>query len=616
MRLAGGARVIFRAADEHGDLLVRKALLLGAAQKIGGDGRNARVRLELGARVGNVLELVQEPLVNLGELPDAVDRVALVEHRLADGKQALVGGARKRSVKVVKRLGLEAGERRVDHADGLLERLLKGAADGHHLADALHRRANVAADVLELFQVPARDLAHDIVEARLEKGLGLLGDGVGKLGQRKAERELGSNKGEGVAGRLGGERAAARKTRVHLDHDVLHAVGVERVLHIALTDNADVAHDLDGGRAEHVVLGVGERLRRRNDDRVARVDAERVKVFHVANRNAVVVGVAHDLVLDLLPALHRALDQDLRRKRERPRGKLLKLVGVVRKARAKAAKRKGRAHNHGVADLLRGGERGGHGRHGRRARERNVDLGEGGVKELAVLAHDERLDGRAQHAHAVALQNAGLVQLDAAVERGLAAKGEQDAVGALALNHIRHILGRHRHKVDAVGEIAARLDRGNVGVYEDRLDALLLEGLDRLRARIVKLARLADREAARSEHEHALGRHRRRALHLTRHVGAGCRKRAHVEKRGAHGTRPHVRVIARRPHMRHARCGTRRGHTDARRCRRRAEARTRSHDAQHWSGAGKKTAQENWDPPAPPPDIACIAHGLVDRFRM
>ena len=63
--------------------------------------------------------------------------------------------------------------------------------------------------------------------------------------------------------------------------------------------------------AQHLVLAVGQRLGGRDHDRVAGVDAHRVEVLHVADRDAGVGGVAHHLVLDLFPALQGALQQHL-----------------------------------------------------------------------------------------------------------------------------------------------------------------------------------------------------------------------------------------------------------------------------------------------------------------
>ena len=56
------------------------------------------------------------------------------------------------------------------------------------------------------------------------------------------------------------------------------------------------------------------------------------------------------------------------------------------------------------------------------------------------------------------------------------------------------------------------LDGGDVWVDEDGVDAFLLERLDGLRARVVKLTRLADREAARAQDEDLARRDARRLL--------------------------------------------------------------------------------------------------------
>ena len=89
----------------------------------------------------------------------------------------------------------------------------------------------------------------------------------------------------------------SRQTGVHLNDSVVSAVGVQGVLHlrvsssgrvdngtahVALSDDTNVSNNLDGGRSKHVVLVIGQRLRRGNDDRVSSMCAEGVEVFHVA----------------------------------------------------------------------------------------------------------------------------------------------------------------------------------------------------------------------------------------------------------------------------------------------------------------------------------------------
>ena len=111
--------------------------------------------------------------------------------------------------------------------------------------------------------------------------------------------------------------------------------------------------DFDGGRPEHIVLAIVKCLTRRNDNRLARVNAKWVDVFHVANlksnlklvstnlivkkeeknvqefnktflkkeekggcpcyRDTVVKSVPHDFVFDLFPAFEGLVDYDLGR---------------------------------------------------------------------------------------------------------------------------------------------------------------------------------------------------------------------------------------------------------------------------------------------------------------
>src|SRR4029078_11672923 len=75
--------------------------------------------------------------------------------------------------------------------------------------------------------------------------------------------------------------------------------------------DAERTDDREGRRPQPLVHLVGERLDRRDHDRVARVDAQRVDVLHRAHGDTRVLVIAHDLVFDLLPADEALLDHDL-----------------------------------------------------------------------------------------------------------------------------------------------------------------------------------------------------------------------------------------------------------------------------------------------------------------
>ena len=140
----------------------------------------------------------------------------------------------------------------------------------------------------------------------------------------------------------------------------------------------------------------------------------------------------------------------------------------------------------------------------RQARLRAVayaDLRQPLDEELAVLGVADGLHRRAQHPHAVLVQDARLVERQPAVERGLAAEGKQERVHLLLDQDPLDELRGDRGEVELVGHPLAGLDGGDVGIDEHRGDALLLERLDGLCAGIVELAGLADLQGARAEHE-------------------------------------------------------------------------------------------------------------------
>ena len=142
-----------------------------------------------------------------------------------------------------------------DHPQPFLDHFFEVAADGHHLADRFHARTQLARDAFELAEVPARDLANDVVERRFEAGGRALGDVVFQLVQAVAEAQFRGDESERVTGGLGRQRRRAAQPRVHFDHAVVFRVRVEGVLHVALADDPDVADDLDRQFSQFMVFG-------------------------------------------------------------------------------------------------------------------------------------------------------------------------------------------------------------------------------------------------------------------------------------------------------------------------------------------------------------------------
>ena len=96
--------------------------------------------MQLLGQVYNALQAVQEPLVNLGQFIDAVNGVTLGES-LADSEQTLVGRLLECLVQIIELDALvlnESVHALADHADTLLDNLLKATADRHNLTYRLH----------------------------------------------------------------------------------------------------------------------------------------------------------------------------------------------------------------------------------------------------------------------------------------------------------------------------------------------------------------------------------------------------------------------------------------------------------------------------------------------
>ncbi|KAH0294696.1 carbamoyl-phosphate synth, partial [Aureobasidium sp. EXF-3399] len=417
--------------DDGHDIVVKSVLangllLLGLSEERRGNIADLLGAHQL-AKLAQSLELAQEPLVNLGQLPDLVDGVARV-HGISDGKHSLVRRSLQLLVDRHESVGLlEAEVANIDSTDSLLNGFFECSSNAHDFTNTLHGGAEESGDASELFQIPTRNLDDNVVEGRLEAGAGNLGDSVLDLVQRDTETKLGSDESQGS------------------------------VLDVALTDNAEVTDDVDSSASQHHEVLVGQSLRRGNDDRVTSVNAQRIEVLHVTDSNAVVLAIADDFVLDLLPALHTALDEYLGTGSESLVAELAKLLLVIGETTAQTTESVCGTNDQGEADLLTGGH---------------------------SLLH---VVGRGRVVMTV-----------------LSTESTVDTVRLLLLDDLANKVGVDREEVDLVGQTLGSLDGGDIGVDQDCVDALLLKSLDGLRTRVIELTGLTDGETTTTKNQNLL----------------------------------------------------------------------------------------------------------------
>ena len=441
---------------------------------------------------------------------DLIDGHAAAQ-RLKDGEQAVAHRA------VRQRGGVQRVEPDLRAAHGLEQRALKICADGHDLARGLHLRAEAAGRAGEFVKRPLGEFHDDVVERRLKAGAGLAGDVVSDLVERVSEGDLGRDLCDRVAGRLRGECGRARHAGVDLDDGVVEAVGVERELAVAAADDAERGDDVQRRAAQHLKLLVRERQRRGDDDAVAGVHADGVKVFHAAHGDDVAGAVAHGLKLDLLPAVNVALDKDLRdRGRVEPRlCRARELLRAVGHAAARTAERERRADDDGVADAAGDGERVRDGARRAGGDGRLADGGHGLLEQLAILRLADGVDVRADEAHVVPLQKALAVELHCERQPRLTAEPGEEAVGLLLFDDALDGGQRERLEIDLVRERLVGHDRRGVGVDEHDVHARIAQHAARLRAGIVKFRRLPDHDrTGADDQDFADGGINRHGVHL------------------------------------------------------------------------------------------------------
>ena len=232
--------------------------------------------------------------------------------------------------------------------------------------------------------------------------------------------------------------------------------------------------------------------------------AERVKILHRCDGEAVVVGVAYDLKLYLLPSLQALLDEHLWRECESRLGNLLELSLCLADTRAESAERVSRAYHYRISNLPCSLDSVVERLTRLRYRHLEVDLVELLHEEVAVLGVHDGLDTRTEHPHPILLEHSRLEKLCANIETCLSAPCQHDAVGALLLDNLSNKKGIDWQEINLVSNTLRGLDSSHVRIDEYGTDALLAERFQRLRARVVKFTCLSYLQGARAQDKNLL----------------------------------------------------------------------------------------------------------------
>ena len=101
-------------------------------------------------------------------------------------------------------------------------------------------------------------------------------------------------------------------------------------------------------------------------------------------------------------------------------------------------------------------------------------------EKFPVLRVHDSLDRSTENLNVIFLKYVIFIQFHTAVQCRLTAEREQDSLRTLLGNDFFHKERRHRKEVDLVCDSFRCLDRGNVRVDQDGLNAFFAQSLERL----------------------------------------------------------------------------------------------------------------------------------------
>jgi len=493
--------------QQPGQVAVGEAVLFGLDQERVGR-EFALVRQQLFLQVHQFLHLLDEPRLEVRLAVQLVHRRALAQRfvhdplplaaRLVEQQQEFG----ERFLVVIAREA-QAIPPILQRADRLLKGLLVGLANAHHLAHRAHLRPQLVLRAFELLERPPCEFHHHVIARGgvfLQRAVAPVGDFV----QREAGGQLGRDQRNGQARGLGRQRRRPRRARIDLDDHHAPGPGIVRELDVGAPDHANRLDDPVGQLLQPGLQPGINRQHRRHAIGIPRMHAHRIHVLDEAGRDHLIFGVAHHLQLQLLPAHHGFLHQDLPDDAgiQPAAGHQTQLLHVIDMAAAGAAHGVGRANDQRVAQLRRHPLRLLHAERRRAPRHFDPQLLHRLLEDDAILALLDRVGFHADHAHAILGQHARFGELGRKIQPRLPSQVGQQGVRPLLFDDLRQRRHGERLDIRRVRHARIRHNGRGIGVHQHDLKTQAAQGFARLGAGIIKFARLADHDRAGANDKH------------------------------------------------------------------------------------------------------------------
>ncbi len=183
--------------------------------------------------------------------------------------------------------------------------------DAHNLAGCFHLRRQSTFCRNKFVERKSRNLYDTIIQSGFKACICFACNRVFDLIQRITKRDLGRDFSNRVTRCLGSQSRRTAHTRIYFNHAVFETGRMQGKLYVAASRNLQLIDDVKRRAAEHLIFFITERLRRRYYDAVSRMYAHRIDILHITYGNTIACAIAHNFILDFLPAGNTAFHQNL-----------------------------------------------------------------------------------------------------------------------------------------------------------------------------------------------------------------------------------------------------------------------------------------------------------------